>query len=351
MSTEASSPAIPTSTTTPITTSSSTTLPSAAMPLASIAATTPVFLCSGQGSQQPGMGISALQIPAVAETFECASDVFGCDMKQLVSNAPAEVLNDTRNAQAAITTLSIALGRALMSAGVQPAAILGFSLGQMSALALSGMVSDTEAFHIVRERAAIMARVAAERPGAMSALLKADYDSVRAVCNGCAQGQVLVPANFNCPGQIVISGEVDAVSRAEESWAAQGKRFSRLATAGAFHSPLMQPAAYEFDSFLSNVTFAEARIPLICNTDARPLSASAARAHLADHLTHPVLFEKSVVYLESLGARTFVEVGFGGVLSGLVRRIDKEATRLCVQDEESFTQCVEAYAGADLNVL
>ena len=165
----------------------------------------------------------------------------------LMVNAPAEKLNDTRYAQPATCALSVGIASALQARGVQPQAVLGFSLGQVSALAVSGMLTYEETFSFVAERARLMAQAAAERPGVMSALLKADEESVALLCEECAQGQVLVPANFNCPGQIVVSGELAAVERAEAAWEAAGKRYARLATSGAFHSPLMQSAADELD--------------------------------------------------------------------------------------------------------
>ena len=296
----------------------------------------PVFMFSGQGSQKPGMGKDLLSIPQVAEAAACATQQMGVDVAYLLAEAPAEELNETRNAQAALTALSLGLSRALMAQGAVPGAVLGFSLGQMSALAVSGMVSDAQLFRILDARAALMSEAAAAHSGAMSALLKADEASVAALCEECAQGQVLVPANFNCPGQIVISGAEEAVARAEEAWSAAGKRFARLATSGAFHSPLMQDAADKFAAFLEQESFNEPIIPLICNTTARPLSAAQAKEHLAKHLTSPVRFQESVEYLQGRGFTRFVEVGFGGVLSNLVKRIDRGLDRACVQDAESL---------------
>lgn len=312
-----------------------------------IPAGAPVFLCSGQGSQKPGMGADLMDVPEVRATFECASDVLGFDVADLVLNADAAELNDTRNAQPALCVLSVAVARALMARGVQPAAVLGFSLGQVSALAVSGMLTDEATFALVKVRSQLMAEAAAAHPGAMSALLKADEDGVQALCEQCAEGDVLVPANFNCPGQIVIAGTPAAVERAEAAWAEAGKRSSRLATSGAFHSPLMASAAEGMAAYLENVEFSEARVPLVCNVTARPLSADDARESLVRHLTSPVRFDASVAALAAAGADTFVEVGFGGVLANLVKRIDKTATRACVQDRASFDALLAAQASSD----
>ena len=305
----------------------------------------PVFLCSGQGAQKPGMGADLMDVPEVAETFSCASDVLGFDVADLVLNAEPAALDDTRNAQPALCALSVGIARALMARGVEPAAVLGFSLGQVSALAVSGMLSAEATFAFVGERARLMAEAAAARPGAMSALLKADEEAVRALCDECAQDEVLVPANFNCPGQIVVAGAPAAVERAEQAWAAAGKRFSRLATSGAFHSPLMAEAADGLAAYLEGVEFFEANVPLICNVDAAPLSAADAREHLVRHLTSPVRFQQSVEALAAAGADAFAEVGFGGVLANLVKRIDKGAARSCVQDRASLNACAATYGG------
>ena len=302
-------------------------------------ASAPVFLLSGQGSQRPGMGADLMDVPEVARAFACASDVLGYDLVKLVATATPGELNRTCVAQPALCALSVGLAHALEARGVQPCAVLGFSLGQASALAVAGMLSDEETFAFVRERSLLMEAAAEAHPGCMSALLKADEESAQAVCASCAQGEVLVAANYNCPGQIVVSGAVPAVERAEAAWAAQGKRAARLATSGAFHSPLMADAALELGNYLEDVEFSEARVPLVCNVDARPLAAADARDHLARHLVSPVRFQQSIEWLVAQGADTFVEVGFGGVLVNLVKRIDKTATRALVQDRASF----EAY--------
>lgn len=303
-----------------------------------------IFMCSGQGSQKPGMGASLMEVPQVADSIACASEVLGRDIAHVMlaegDDAQAH-LNETRNAQAAIAALSIGIGRVLMAEGIQPAALLGFSLGQVSALALSGMLSDEAAFELIDVRSRVMDEAAQANPGAMSALLKADPDKVDALCQDCADGEVLKPANYNCPGQIVIAGTPSAVERAEAAWAAQGGRASRLATQGAFHSPLMQDACAPFAEYLETVTFADPQVPVICNTDASSLDAASVRERMVAHLVSPVRFDSSVRLLADAGAATFAEVGFGGVLSGLVRRIDKELARPCIQDAESLHAFVE----------
>ncbi len=308
-----------------------------------IIADAPVFMFSGQGSQKPKMGEDLMGITEVASVFECASDVFGFDVAQLISSADAQTLNETRNAQRTLCTLSVGIAEALRARGVNPAAVLGFSLGQISALAVSGMLSVEETFALVKERSRIMAEAAEEHPGVMSALLKIDEARAAALCEENSYNDIVVPANFNCPGQIVVSGTEEAVKRVEQAWINEGGRVARLATAGAFHSPLMADAAQNFATYLENIAFNEARIPLICNVDAAPLTSQDAREHLALHLVRPVLFDQSVRNLIDAGAKTFAEVGYGGVLYGLMRRIDPNVNRINVQDRACFDDIIAKY--------
>lgn len=302
----------------------------------------PVLMLSGQGAQRAGMGADVRAVPEVAAALACASEVVGRDLAAASDDAAA--LADTAVAQPALCALSVGLARALEARGVLPSAVLGFSLGQVGALAVTGMISDEEAFALVKARSSFMSEAARERPGAMSALLRAEPGAVEELCAACARDEVLVSANFNAPGQIVISGDAAAVARAEEAWAAAGGRSSRLATAGAFHSPLMAPAAERLDAYLAGVAFAEPAVPLIENGTAAPLAAADARAALVRHLTGPVLFQQSVEALAAAGASAFVEAGFGGVLTNLVKRTARDAVRACVQDAASLGECVRAYA-------
>ncbi|WP_255467375.1 ACP S-malonyltransferase [Raoultibacter phocaeensis] len=303
----------------------------------------PVFMLSGQGSQAPGMGADLLEVPEVAEAFSCASEAFGFDVRALAAEGSAEELGRTLCAQAVICALSTGIACALVARGVMPGAVLGFSLGQIGALAVSGMLGLEETFALAAHRAKLMERAAAEHPGVMCALIGADEESVRDVCEASAKGDVLVAANYNCPGQIVVSGTPGAIARAQEAWASRNKRSALLATEGGFHSPLLAEASDELVAYLSSVTFAEARIPLVCNVDARPLAAKDAADHLARHLTHPVRFEESVRSLARAGASDFVETGFGGVLVGLVKRIDKTLVRTRVEDRAGFEAACERY--------
>lgn len=306
-----------------------------------------VLMASGQGSQKPGMGADLMNVAEVRRTFDLASDVLGRDIAALcAADSPegAEQLSDTRNAQAAIVTLSLAIGRALEARGVRPDALLGFSLGQVSALALGGMVSDEDALRIVAERSRIMGQVADANPGAMTALLKGTPTEVEEACAACAQGEVLVAANYNSPAQTVASGTPAAIERLEKAWKEQGGRASRLATSGAFHSPLMADACEPFASFLETITFAEPAVTIIGNADAAPLTAANVREQMVRHLVSPVRFTDSVDALRAAGASMFAEVGYGGVLSGLVKRCAPDAERACIQDRDTLEAFAEMWA-------
>ena len=302
------------------------------------------FLLSGQGSQRPGMGATLFGMPEIDEVFCEASDVCGFDVAAACLDETGASLADTAVSQPALCTLSVAQVRALVKRGIKPDYVAGFSLGQIGALAASGMLDAKSAFSLVRDRSRAMAEACRLRPGSMCALMGGTEQEVFDVCSSCAEGDVLVPANFNAPGQIVVSGDATAVARAKEAWSGPGRRSAMLATAGAFHSPLMRPAAEVFAARLENVVFDEAKIPLVCNVDARPLLADDAAAHLVAHLTSPVLFSQSVTWLIEQGVDTFVECGTGGVLAGLVRRVDKGTVRMRIESREDLEAVAEKLA-------
>lgn len=304
------------------------------------------FLLSGQGAQKPGMGAGLIEQPAAQRVFAEASEVFGFDVADLCLNAPAEKLNDTAFAQPAMLTLSLAEAALLEEAGVTSDYVAGFSLGQIGALAVAGMTSRADAFRIAEVRARLMADAAAQRDGAMCALMGGDDAEVEEVCAACAEDDVLVPANYNSPGQVVASGDRAAIERVQTAWTERPRHRAKiLATSGAFHSPLMEPAAEPFGAFLANIDFAEARVPLVCNVDARPLVAADAANHLVAHLTHPVRFAQTVQWLIDEGVDTFIECGCGGVLTGLVKRIDRSAARFCVETVDDMKAALDHALG------
>lgn len=303
-----------------------------------------VFLFSGQGAQKVGMGRDLVDVPEVSSALEAAGAAVGVDALALVASDDADQINETLAAQALTVGLSVGVARALEARGRVMDAAVGFSLGQISALIATGALSDEEGFALLGVRARALAKAAAERDGAMCALLGASHDEAQEACEACAQGDVLVCANYNAPGQVVVSGDAAAVDRVEAHWKAAGKRASRLKTAGAFHSPLMAGAADEVRAFCEGLTFREPRVPVICNTDAAPFVASEAAERLARQIVSPVLFEQSVARLIAEGHTEFVEAGFGGVLFNLMKRIDRGVARERVGTRAQLDEAIAAGA-------
>lgn len=302
-----------------------------------------VWMCSGQGAQAPHMGADLLDIVEVAQVFERASQVLDVDLIGLVKSGSEEEVNDSFNAQALTMVLSVAIGKALLAQGKKPDASIGFSLGQISALALADILLLDDAFKLLRVRAHAMADACKEREGAMLALLAASHEDADAVCEACAQGDILLPANYNYPGQVVVSGDVSAIDRAQEYWKGMKKKCARLKTAGAFHSPLMQPAAEVLSAYFAGddaPNFGVGSVTLICNTDARPFQTAEAAERLSNQVISPVLFQQGVENLIAQGENEFVEIGYGGVLFTMMKRISKEACRKRVGNREQFDEYV-----------
>ncbi len=290
------------------------------------------------------MGVDLFSLPDLKDIFEASSDTFGFDVREAIRSGPLELLNTTLYAQAALLSVSMALSRLIGNYGLRPGVVLGFSLGQVSSLYASGLLGLEDTLAFAKVRAEAMEEASLQSKGAMSALLGADGQLAEELCFECAEEDVLVPANYNCPGQIVISGDVAAVERAEQAWRASRRKCIRLSTAGAFHSPLMEPAAARLKTYLAGLVFSNPEIPVINNVDARILLASNAAESLSDHLTQPVLFQQSVELLRDAGVRTCVELGSGSVLTGLVKRIDKNMRAVSINSLESL----EAFLEIDL---
>ena len=302
-----------------------------------------VWMCSGQGAQSVGMGADLLDIPEVAQVFERASEVLDIDLVHLVREGSEEEVNDSFNAQALTMVLSVAIGRALLAQGKRPDALIGSSLGQISALAIAGILSLDDALRLLKVRASAMAQACEARDGAMLALLGATHEDADAVCATCAEGDVLLPANYNCPGQVVVSGDVAAIDRAEAYWKGMKKKCARLKTAGAFHSPLMQSASDALTTYFASddaPVFEEGTVTLICNTDAAPFKIDEAAERLSAQVISPVLFQQGIEALIAEGENEFVEIGYGGVLFTMMKRISKEADRKRVGTREQFDEYV-----------
>ena len=303
------------------------------------------FLFPGQGSQVPGMGRELSEKHAVARrTLEEADQALGFPLSRLCWDGPAEELQLTANTQPAILACSVAACRVLQERGVSPAYVAGHSLGEYSALVAAGSIDFSDALRIVRRRGQYMQEAVPAGTGAMAALLGLARDQVEELCRGAANGEVVTPANFNTPGQIVVAGNVDAVERVMESALAAGaKRALQLPVSAPFHCSLMQPAQQRLVPELQSVRFSDLRFPLVNNVRAEEVKTGPqARQGLIDQIPSPVLWEQSVRRLLSLGIEQFIEVGPGRVLTGMLRQIDRKVPAVNVEDEKSLDKALVA---------
>jgi len=303
------------------------------------------FVFPGQGSQIVGMGAAlAASDPPAAAVFAEADRGLGAGFSELCWNGPAEALNDTLNTQPALLTHSIAVLRALEARlpGLRPACVAGHSLGEFSALVAAGALEFAEALHLVRERGRAMKAAGERAPGGMAAVLGLETPIIQEVCREAAAetGGVIQVANDNCPGQVVISGDEPTLARATEALTQRGaRRVVRLAVSIAAHSPLMEHGLGVFNQALDSAPLREAGIPIYGNVGAAPLrTAPDLRADLRAQLTSPVRWTDSIRAMVQAGIATFVELGPGAVLCGLIRRIAPGVATIALDGPESFAQ-------------
>jgi len=276
--------------------------------------------------------------PALREVYEEASAVLGYDVAALCFNGPAETLNLTEHTQPALLVSSIAALRALLPVKITPSAVAGHSLGEYTALVAAGGLTFREAVAIVQKRGRYMAEAVTPGTGAVAALLGLDADAVKQACLEASSMGVVQAANFNSPGQVVIAGEKAAVERAIEIAKKKGcKKAVPLPVSVPVHTPLMQKAADRLAADLAAIAWADLRMPLINNAEAKPIvKATDIQASLVRQLPSSVLWEDSVRVMAEMGVKTFVEIGPGTVLSGLIRRIVPQAATLNVNDSKSL---------------
>ncbi len=301
------------------------------------------FIFPGQGSQRAGMGkVLAEQFPVARAVFDQADQALGFPLSTLCFEGPEEELKLTANTQPAILTTSVAAYRVLEEQGIAPDYVAGHSLGEYSALVASGCLSLPEAVVTVRNRGTYMQEAVPAGQGAMAALLGLPLPEVQQVCEQAAQGQVVVPANLNSPGQIVISGHKEAVERAAAAAKDAGaKRAVLLPVSAPFHSSLLQPAAARLESDFQRIRFGGLSIPLVTNVDAEVIETpQAARDALLRQVPAPVRWEESMRKLIELGCDCFIEVGPGKVLAGLLRQIDRSVRALNVEDPASLEKAL-----------
>jgi [acyl-carrier-protein] S-malonyltransferase len=325
------------------------------------------FLFPGQGSQAVGMGADVFEAsPAARRVFESADEALGISLSTICFQGPDDVLRETINTQPAIVTVSLALLAALQEALTEhtsswsspliPSYTAGHSVGEYSALVASGVLRLQDAVRLVRERGRLMHHEGIVCPGGMAAVIGMDAEILQEVCQqATAQsvatladvshpglGQVSV-ANFNAPGQLVISGEQGALNLAMENAKARGaKRIIPLAVSGAFHSPVMQPASEGLAQAINNAEVRDATIPIIGNIHAAPLTeANAIHEELVQQIAAPVQWIRTIEYLVGTGVTTFLEIGPGQALTGIVKRIAKGVTTLNVSNATDIEKAVD----------
>jgi [acyl-carrier-protein] S-malonyltransferase len=301
------------------------------------------FCFPGQGALEEGMGREIAEaVPEAMDVYRIGSEATGMDLAHLCFEAPLAELVETEVQQPTLVATSLAILAALEREGIRPDVVVGHSVGEFAAIAAVRSMGTGEAIGLVRERGLVMAEAARERPGAMAAILGLEDEQVETLCRKILG---VWPANYNCPGQIVVSGENDAVdeccAQAERLGA---RRAIRLKVSGAFHSPLVGRAGEALRPAIDRVRFVDPIAPFMSTVTARIEPAHRLGTLLVDQLTAPVRFTQSATALVRDGVTTFVEVGPGSVLSGLVKRIDRSVRTLSVNDLASLEKAKQALA-------
>ena len=307
------------------------------------------FVFPGQASQYSGMGKElAEKYPVARAVFDEADKALGFSVSKLCFEATEDDLKLTANTQPAILTVSVAAARVLAEKGITPDFVAGHSLGEYSALVAAGSLKFAEAVKLVRKRGTYMQEAVPAGQGAMAAIMGLSPAVVQDACKRAAESEICSPANLNSPEQTVISGHAGAVKRAVEIASQLGaKRSMVLPVSAPFHSALMMPAQEKLEKDLNAAEFADLQVPLVTNVDADSIrQGEEARSALIRQVTMPVRWEESMRMLLDEGVNTFVEVGPGRVLNGLMRQIERSVATLNVEDEKSLQATREKIAAA-----
>jgi len=307
------------------------------------------FLFPGQGSQTVGMGRAlAERYPEARAVFEEADRTLGFSLSRLCFEGPLEELTKTENTQPALLTVSIAACRVLETRGLRASAAAGHSAGEYAAVVAAGALPFAEGLRLIRLRGEAMAEAGRERPGTMAAVLGLSVEQIGEVLKAVAAPRDVAAANYNAPGQVVLSGTPDAVARgSEEAKRAGAKKVVPLTVSAAFHSPLMEGASRKLSEAIRNAAFRPATFPVYANVSASPVQdAESIRRALDEQLLSPVLWEHTMRAMLGAGIRRYIEVGNGRVLRGLLRGVDKEAAVYGTEDPDALEAAAASLAEA-----
>jgi [acyl-carrier-protein] S-malonyltransferase len=310
------------------------------------------FLFPGQGSQFVGMGKQLADQETLAnEIFEKADKKLGIDLSSIIFDGPEDTLKKTEYTQPALLTVSTAVLEVLKTHGIKPDYTAGHSLGEYSALVAADSISFEDAVFAVRNRGLLMEEAVPYGVGTMAAILGMEQERLEAITGEVTEsGNSVQVANLNCPGQIVISGTIKGVEEASIAAKEEGAKVIPLQVSGPFHSSLMKPAADKFADVLAEITINDAKIPVIANVTAKPVtSGSEIKDKLIEQLYSPVRWEETVRELMDNGVDTFIEIGPGKVLCGLIKKVNRRANCLAIGDMDSLIAAVEKLKGESVD--
>lgn len=296
------------------------------------------FVFSGQGAQAPGMGKELYDCsPAAKAVFDLADSIRPGTSQQCFEGTQEE-LNVTINTQPCLFACDLAAAKAAQERGIQPDCAAGFSLGEAAAVAFSGMLTEAEAFSMVCKRAELMNEAAQKNPGAMAAVMKLSPQQVETLCGPIENAW---PVNYNSPKQTVVAASADTIDQVVEAASAQRGRAVKLAVSGAFHSPLMHSAAGGLREYLASVSLREERLPVYANLTAEPYGEDKKET-MAAQCENPVRWQKTIENMIANGVDTFIEVGVGKTLAGLIKKINPEVTVYQIENKEGLDAAAEA---------